>query len=375
MTLIQFLKQCFTPSTFSMRPACTLVWGGILCALCFCQSAQALVVLQYHHVSDSTPASTSISPELFKAHMAFLEKNKFKVIALEDLIKLLNKGENLPDRTALITFDDGYISVYKQAFPVLQSYKWPFTVFINTKPHDEKNHLFMSWDQLRELTKKGGTIANHSDSHPHFIRQQDYENFDEWQVRREKEIDFAQKRIQKEIGKAVKAFAYPFGEYDERLQDLLKEKGYVAFGQQSGPIANYHSLQALPRFAFGGSYGKMEDFTAKVLSLPFPQAKVQVTDNNGRVIKQPELPESLERPVLRISSPMIRYIKNLTCYASGQGEIPVELNTSVAVVRAKKPIPTARSRYNCTANAGNGRFYWHSQMFIRRLPDGSWYNE
>lgn len=233
----------------------------------------------------------------------------------------------------------------------------------------------MSWDQLRELAKQGATIANHSDSHPHFIRQQDYENYDEWQVRREKEIDFAQKRIEKEIGQSVKAFAYPYGEYDAKLKALLKNKGYVAFGQQSGPIATADSLQALPRFAFGGAYGKMDDFAAKVKSLPFPQAKMKVTDNNGRVLNEPELPEKVDRPVLRITSPVMRYIKNFTCYASGQGEIPSEVKTSVAVVRAKQPLPSARSRYNCTADAGNGRFYWYSQMFIRRLSNGEWYNE
>lgn len=353
-----------------------LMWVlGLLVILGLSSSVQSLVVLQYHHVSEKTPASTSISPSLFASHLDFLAKNEYDIMAMPDFFKLMHEGKPIPDRTAIITFDDGYMSVYTEAFPLLKKRKWPFTVFVNSKAHDEKNHLFMSWEQLRELSKHGATIANHTDSHPHLIRQQSYESFDEWQTRRQREITFAQQRIKKEIGKAEKVFAYPFGEYDMDLQKWLKKEGYIAFGQQSGPISTADSLQALPRFPFGGMYGKEEDFVPKVTSLPFSKARVKVTDNDGRVLQDAELPAKVERPVLRIASPLMRYIKNFNCYASGQGKIEAEVKGGVAVVRANKPLPVGRSRYNCTASAGNGRFFWYSHMFIRRKADGTWYNE
>ncbi len=340
-----------------------------------CHSTCALVVLQYHHVSGVTPKATSISPQLFASHLAYLEEKNFKIMAMDELVNILQKGQSLPDGTAVITFDDGYRSVFDTAYPLLKKRKWPFTVFINSKAHDEKNHLFMSWKELKIMAKNGATIANHTDSHPHLIRQQSYENFEQWQHRRKREIEFAQDRIDKEIGTSLKVFAYPFGEYDARLQSQLKEMGYLAFAQHSGPISSSDSLQALPRFAFGGGYGKMDDFVPKVMSLAFPEARIKTTDNNGRVLEQPELPSNVDRPVLRIASPLMQFIKRFNCYASGQGEITADLRGGVAVVRAKKPLPVGRSRYNCTADAGNGRFYWHSQFFIRRQTDGNWYNE
>lgn len=357
-----------------MKIGCLKLFS-VLALMCLASASQALVVLQYHHVSDKTPKATSISPEVFEQHLQYLKAQNYQILAMPKLESMLRKGEKLPDKTAVITFDDGYTSVYAAAYPLLKKYDWPFTVFINTKAHDEKSHLYMSWEQLRTMAKNGATIANHTDSHPHLIRQQGYEEHKAWEDRREQEITFAQKRIEKEIGQNYKIFAYPYGEYDKALQQRLKSLGYIAFGQQSGPIADSDSLQALPRFAFGGNYTDINEFKTKVSSLPFPQARVKVTNNSGKVLDEPELPADVERPVLRIASPMMGYTKHFTCYASGQGKITAEVRSSVAVVRAPKALPVGRSRYNCTASAGQGRFFWYSQMFIRRQADGAWYNE
>ncbi len=335
----------------------------------------ALVVLQYHHVSDKTPRSTSISPELFKAHMAYIEKRQFRVLDILTLKRILQKGEALPDASVVITFDDGYKSVYKHAFLELKKRAWPFAVFINTKSHDEKNPHFMSWEELKELQDAGAVIGNHTDSHPYLIRRRSGEAFKQWQKRRALEIEFAEQRIKKKLGKSHKLFAYPFGEFDQSLKSYLKENAYLAFGQQSGPIASNSDLQNIPRFPFGGAYGQLDDFSTKLLSLPFPQARVKVTTENGKVLSDPELPAGIGRPVLRIASPLMNYIGETACYASGQGKINTDVKGGVLVAQAKTDLPSGRSRYNCTARAGGERYYWYSQLFIRRKANGRWYSE
>lgn len=352
------------------RVALTVLLNVLLVPL-----ANAVVVLQYHHVSTTTPAATSIDPQRFQAHLEYLHEAKFDVVSILTLESWLREGKRLPDKTVVITFDDGYTSVYDAAFPLLKKYGWPFTVFVNSKAHDEKHPHFMSWEQLRELAKQGAVIANHTDSHPHLIRQQGYESHSQWLQRREREIEFAQQRIAKELGQAPKLFAYPFGEYDKQLQATLKSMGYLAFGQQSGPLADTSHPQALPRFPFGGNYTEMEEFKVKVNSLPFPQARVKVSGNDGKVIEQPELPKDIARPVLRIASPLLSHLGPVSCFASGQGAIQADVKGGALVAKAKRDLPPGRSRYNCTASAGGGRFYWHSQMFIRRLPNGEWVNE
>ncbi|WP_162926260.1 polysaccharide deacetylase family protein [Teredinibacter purpureus] len=341
-------------------------------------SAFSLVVLQYHHVSTETPSSTSISPALFAEHLQFLENEKFSVISIETLPALLDEarktGAHLPDKTAIITFDDGYGSIYEHAWPLLKKRGWPAAVFVNSQPHDVKNPRYMSWAQLREMSKGGVTIANHSDSHPHFLRRREGESLSGWQQRREAEIAFAQKRIQKEIGRAVKMYAHTYGEYDEALLKHLSDKGYLAFGQQSGPLSLESHPQLLPRFPFGGVYGG-DDLAAKLYSLPFPKLTAMVQDSQGRLLVNPELPLGEHQPVLTLSSPILRFSKQAQCFASGQGAMAVQLKGSSLVARPAGPLPVGRSRYNCTVHAGGGRFYWYSHVFIRRLNSGAWYQE
>ena len=136
----------------------------------FSATLEAAVVLQYHHVDTMTPASTSTSPERFGMHLDHLADNDFDVVPLAELVDTLRAGEPLPDRTVAISFDDGYVSIYETAWPMLKAKGWPFTVFINSEPHDQGKPLFMSWDQLRELHAGGATIANHTVSHPYLLR-------------------------------------------------------------------------------------------------------------------------------------------------------------------------------------------------------------
>ncbi|WP_075184930.1 polysaccharide deacetylase family protein [Teredinibacter haidensis] len=351
---------------------------SLLLLLCTSNS-YGLVVLQYHHISTLSPAATSISPALFESHLRFLEEQGFTVLPIERLSSMQQKTgkgwSNLPDKSIIITFDDGYRSIYQHAWPLLKRRGWPFTVFINSKPHDESNPLYMSWEQLRELAKAGATVANHSDSHPHFIRQREGESSKQWQQRRLQEITFAEQRIKKEIGKSVKMFAHPFGEYDSAMLEMLAAEGYLGFGQQSGPMAVSSHPQAIPRFPFGGAYGNAEDFATKVYSLPFPQVKALAKDSFGRSLPQPELPSGEVRPELTLNSPFFRFAGVVQCFASGQGSIPVEKRGSSIITRAERPLAVGRSRYNCTAHAGQSRYYWYSQLFIRRNTDGSWYAE
>ena len=104
------------------------------------------VILVYHHVSTGTPPSTSISPEDFEKHLHYLKENNFNVIALNQMVETLKAGEQLPDKAVAITFDDGYISIYDTAFPMLQSYGFPFTLFLSTGPIDRQQQNFINWE-------------------------------------------------------------------------------------------------------------------------------------------------------------------------------------------------------------------------------------
>lgn len=333
--------------------------------------AHAAVVLQYHHVSTETPASTSTSPEQFAMHLDYLAEAGFEVVPLQELVDVLQAGKPLPDKTVAITFDDGYISIYDTAFPLLQEKDWPFTVFINTEPHDQHRPLFMSWDQLREIHAGGATIANHTVSHPYLLDRQPGQDEAAWKAWVTSEITDAGKRIEKEIGENVMLFAYPYGELNNSILDIVHQLDYAGFGQHSGPLAPFSDLRMLPRFPFGGAFGDREDFASKVNSLPMPLAdgenSIRWETEGGQLLHDLVLEGPTARPVLALQLREGFDFGRMNCFASQQGRISLLVEKSWIRVQAEQPFPIGRSRYNCTASSGQrGRFFWFSQLWIIR---------
>jgi biofilm PGA synthesis lipoprotein PgaB len=349
----------------------TVFFCGLI-FLCISQGSFALVVLQYHHISTTTPTATSIAPERFAAHLQWLKDQNFQVWSMPQFVDHWRKGKPLPDKTALITFDDGYTSIFTTAWPLLKQYGWPFTVFINSQHHDEKNIQYMTWEQLKTLTQAGVVIGNHSVSHPHMVRFNAGENVRLWRVRMEQEITLAQQRIDAELGRQPRVFAYPFGEYNRTLQDLLHKMDYLAFGQQSGPIALFDDPQALPRFPFGGIYGDAKDFALKAGSLPMPISAVEIRDAAGKRLRDPLLPQDLDPVYLQLSGESV-FLRRVQCFFGGEATA-TQWQGNALKVHNLRPVPAGRSRFNCTAPE-RGRYYWLSVMVMKKNVDGSWYSE
>ncbi|MES2822138.1 MAG: polysaccharide deacetylase family protein [Pseudomonadota bacterium] len=336
---------------------------------------RAAVVLEYHHISDKTPNSTSISPAKFNAQMDYLANNHFNIVSVVTLAEKLRKGETLPDKTIAISFDDSYATVYHAAYPLLKKRGWPFTFFVNTAAVSTSS-LFVTWDQLREMSRNGATIANHTMHHNHLPRLKSNETRSQWRDRTQAEIELAQKTIEKEIGSALTIFAYPFGEYDIEVQKLLKDLDFVAFGQQSGPLVSksevHGDLQAVPRFAFGGSFTELDDFIMKVNTLPMAINRIQFFADknheiNNLIVKQGD------RPYLVLDIADKSLINKIHCFATGQGAASSEIIDGKLWVQAKQPLPQGRTRYNCTAaSPEKGRFYWYTQQWLATDKNGTW---
>lgn len=349
------------------------ILGSFIAAICFfvATHAQAAVVILYHHVSDKTPKSTSISQAQFEAQMDYLEKNNFTIVPLLELTEKLRKGDPLPDKTAAISFDDSYASVYDSAYPRLKKRGWPFTFFVNTDSVGTSK-LFVSWDQLREMSKNGVTIANHTTKHNHLPRRENTESNSQWRERITAEITHAQKKIAQEIGSAPKILAYPFGEYDADVQQIAKKLGYIAFGQQSGVLYEKGDLQSVPRFPFGGSFTELDDFVMKVNTRPMPIKKVAFYSDKENEQKN-LIVRAGARPWLVLELDDAALAKKVNCFATGQGAITVEVIDNKIWAQAKQVLLPGRTRYNCTAYAGEkGRFYWYTQQWLVTDKNGKW---
>lgn len=330
------------------------------------------VVLMYHHFGESRFPSTNVTLAQFDAHLLYLAQNNFQVWPLEKIVKQLESKQPFPERVIAITIDDAYRSIYEHAYPRLKQRGWPFTVFVSTDPVDKKMPAFMSWVQMREMQQHGATFANHSSHHHFLIEQAEHENPDDWQQRIRDDLTTAQQRLQIELGNAPPLFAYPYGEYNPALQQIIQTLGWTAFGQQSGVVSQYSDRLALPRYPMAAQFAELPSFKTKVLSLPLPVVHSSVADPVIDKENPPQLQLILEK-----NSDI--QLEQLNCFASNQGAAKVTwLNKENRAfhISAEKPFNNRRSRYNCTAPSMQpGRYYWHSQLWIRPTPDNATDNE
>ncbi len=310
------------------------------------------VLLLYHRFSDEEPKSTSTSPEVFEKHLEYLYENGYNVLPLGQVIEGLKMQGILPKKCVSLTADDGFLSIYTNAYPLLVKYQMPMSIFVSTESIDKKYKLMLSWKQLQEMSGLVD-VYNHSVKHLHLVEQG-------VEIVRS-EITQAQQRIQQELGVEEKFFAYPYGEFDEQTYRLINDLGYVGFGQHSGAINRNSDFLNLPRFSMSGPYAEMDSFTLKIRTLPMPiefeEPKSLVVSENFR----PSLTLTFSRDLTNNEK------QQFSCFVSGQDQPNLIWVASNKVnIQARESLPQGRSRYNCTMPSKEaGRYYWYSKLWLR----------
>lgn len=316
------------------------------------------VVLLYHHFSTKTPKSTSISPKLFEQQLQYFKKNNFTVLPIKTLITKA-KNKTLPEKCVALTTDDAYGSVYHNAYPLLKKYNMPMAVFVATEPTDKKYKAMMTWSQMREIQGKIVQFYNHTKTHAHLIDIPLKQVFNE--------INYAQKRLKKELGVTDKIFAYPYGEFDEDVYHLVRDMGYISFGQHSGAMGSYSDFSMLPRFPMAYKFAKMKAFKTKVNTFSFPILKQHPIEN---VALNQDKSKNL-RPVLSIMFDRKftkAQQKSFNCFDYKSRIKTLWQHSNVVKIQAKKPFSSRRGRYNCTMpSKQRGHYYWLSKQWINPL--------
>jgi biofilm PGA synthesis lipoprotein PgaB len=335
-------------------------------------AAESAVIFMYHHVARDTPPVTSVTPERFREQMDFLEREGFEVLPLMMVVEALRAGDAVPDKSIVLTFDDGYESVLTVAAPELERRGWPFTVFVSTDSVDRNYGGYLGWSGLRQLVQAGATIGNHTKTHAHLVRQHESESDSDWHQRIGREIDDAAAQLATELGAAVvPVLAYPYGEYDSRVQRLVEQRGLTALGQHSGAIGATSDWTALPRFPVATGFDALEDFSLRARTRPLLLDLEPMTTHVGSDLR-PGLTATIVDTEVRRSE--------LACYATGQGLMELEWVDETAGTFAaypKEPLRPGRSKYNCTAPSAtrSGVYHWYSRLLMRRNANGSWYAE
>jgi len=194
---------------------------------------QSVPILMYHSISREQGGQripyfeTNTFPSVFEEHIRFLAANGYKTVGLESLVA--DDTEITGSKRVVITFDDGYVDFYRNAFPVLGEYGATASVFlptgfISTPRKTFKDRACLDWNEIRELSQYGIGFGSHTHSHPELTTLSPAQMKEELRV--SKEI------IENKTGKPVLSFAYPYAfpdgkrDFIELLRGALTDAGY-----------------------------------------------------------------------------------------------------------------------------------------------------
>jgi len=329
----------------------------------------AAVILQYHHVSDNTPASTSISPTQFQVHMQYLEDNGFNVVPLSTIVNSMKGNSALPDKTVAITFDDAYIDILTNAKPILDRFGYSYTIFVNPGIIEAKQTNYLNWQQLKTMADNGAIIANHGYQHDSLTRPKNNLSLDKWLAEYEYDLNRAESLIKENIGHSYRYFAYPYGEYTPVIQQWLKQNNFIGFSQQSGAVGSFTDMSAIPRYPASKPYDSIAGLRDKLNSLAF---NISLEGQNAETIF---VHKALKSATFNVE--LIDFNKRqLNCYVSGLGKQKVQwLNDYQFKIEFSGDLPIGRVRCNCTAPSieKHGRYYWYSKPWFILNNDMTWY--
>ena len=214
-----------------------------------------VTVLNYHMIN-SRFLSLAVEPSDFDWQMKYLVDHGYHTISPDELYDYLAGTGSLPERPVLITFDDGYVDNYTNAFPILKKYHLKAAVFVVTG-FLSKRKGYLTWDQVREMEKSGVTIESHTVTHAALPELSD--------DRIREELVESKRQAESELGHPVEFIAYPTGAHDLHIAELAKEAGYKAgFTVKYSNVdrnSNVFALERVPIFRTGATN---EDFVDRL---------------------------------------------------------------------------------------------------------------
>jgi len=216
-------------------------------------------VLLYHRFDEDRYPTTTTSSAQFEHQMEYLHSNGYTVLSMDQLAECVEGSRPVPEKAVVITIDDGFISEYERAVPILRRYRYPFCIFVFTNGVGAKG--YMTWDQLRQVEGWGGVVGNHTHTHPRLI------NLSRHAL--EREIALSQQILQRNLGRKARYLAYPFGQYDNEVRKAVRAGGFrLMLSSDPGSVGLGTEADRIPRQAIVGAGMSMKDFAAKLMNPP-----------------------------------------------------------------------------------------------------------
>ncbi|HHY97602.1 MAG TPA: polysaccharide deacetylase family protein [Firmicutes bacterium] len=258
-----------------------------------------VIVLMYHQIGFQHQRRGVIPPELFDAHMLYLKQMGFKPISRSLFENFLDRRAKVPHNAILITFDDGYESFYKYAYPILKKYRFPAINFVIVGYTPDSGLALarkvgvphLSWGEMEEMERSGlVSIESHTfDSHyyvpvdklgrkrpvlisrvydPKIGRQ---ESEDEYERRVWCDLWLAKSLLEEHLHKQITSLCFPYGAYNSTVIKLARDVGYRYFYTvRSGVNRPGRGIALIKRISAGDSYITIPELNRRIIQVLSP---------------------------------------------------------------------------------------------------------
>ncbi len=224
-----------------------------------------------HRIDDFRYPYTNTPSKELEKYLKYLKEHDYKVVKLSTLVKLIKEKKPL-NKIVVFTIDDSYKSFYKNGLPLFKKYQYPFTLFVYTKATTQHWGDFMNWKQVKECAKYG-ELGVHSWAHPHLPMLSNKEII--------KDTKKAINAFKKYVGYVPKMYAYPYGEYNERVKKIINKFFPIITNQNVGAIDYTSQINDLDRIALTGKVNFLEKLKLKKLHLK----NLTIKKNKNKIIE------------------------------------------------------------------------------------------
>jgi peptidoglycan/xylan/chitin deacetylase (PgdA/CDA1 family) len=214
-------------------------------------SAIKLPILMYHHIDslppelhDAVRKGLTITPEDFETQVAWIKKQGYTSITLDNLYQFAQKKSSLPKKPIIFTFDDGYQDVFQYAVPILKKYGFmgSFAIITDFPGTISGTNTYATWEQIAAAKDNNMEIVCHTENHfdgsnPKFTADFIYQN-----------ISGCQQTLTSHLQSAEPYLVYPYGHYTPVYLEQAKKAGFVmGLTVHEGNTVNLENLMEIPR--------------------------------------------------------------------------------------------------------------------------------
>ncbi|MBU0675343.1 MAG: polysaccharide deacetylase family protein [Proteobacteria bacterium] len=322
-----------------------------------------VTILIYHRFGESRYPSTNVAVERFREQMAYLLSQQYTVMPLADLVARLAEKRPLPAKGVVITIDDGYRSTYEQAWPILQDFGFPFTVFLSTANIEKGYGGYLSWPQISEMREAGVDFQDHGFAHGHLATLP--EGMDDAAYRRGISGDLIRSArvFIERLGDRPRFLAIPYGEYNVEVIEEAVKLGYEAiFTQDPGSVGPETPLTMIPREPIlGNDWATMAHF-----EMVLQRVDLGLTELNPQPVRMSSSPKKFGA---RIITPDRFKADRCDLYVSELGWLPSTYKDGVVSASTDKPLTRRLNRVMIRAwEKETGRSAVRSWLLVGNQP-------